>query len=389
MPSSSTGAYCDARQRLPSSLVTALSARVAHAARHRCGALEDPTPALLIDGTGVSMPDTPENQALYPQSASQADGCGFPQARMTALVCAVSGAVVDSVTGAAKGKGTGETAALRSMSRDVAPGTVLIGDAIYEDYPTWATLARANLFGVFELNGSRCLGSWRQKRIVLERPTRRPSWMSPEEHAAQPARIRLRVVRSTRPGCSDKILITSLLDVRAWPAHKIRALYDRRWDVELDFRSFKDTLGAGVLACCTPEMVIKELAVHLLGLQPDPAADVRGGRGCRDRAAPGELSPRPAAVGQLGVAGRTAGRGRLAAAAVAHRPASGAKPARETRAASDQATAEAEIVAEPASALGANDLPPLREKGALTRPILIRVPLGSESVGLPIRPADS
>ena len=56
-----------------------------------------------------------------------------------------------------------------------------------------------------------------------------------------------------------------MLEAGVWPASRVRALYDRRWDVESDFKSIKDTLGAGVLGCCTPEMVTKELAVHLLG----------------------------------------------------------------------------------------------------------------------------
>ena len=264
VPSSSTGAYSDARQRLPTRLVRALGERVAHVARHRCGALDDTAPVLLIDGTGVSMPDTADNQAEFPQSASQAPGCGFPQARMTALVCATSGAVVDSVVGAARGKGSGESAALRAMTGDAAPGSVILGDAIYEHYPTWATLARAGCFGVFELNGSRALPHTIPKRITIERG-KRPEWMTRQEHAALPTSIKLRVVRSRREGCADKILITSLLDTGTYPARQIRALYDRRWDVELDFRSFKDTLGAGVLGCCSPEMVRKELAVHLLG----------------------------------------------------------------------------------------------------------------------------
>ena len=244
--------------------MTALTGRVAHAARQRCGALDDPTPTLLIDGTGFSMPDTPENQSEFPQSANQGPGCGFPQARMTALVCAISGAVVNTVIGPARGKGSGETAALRSMLADLAPGTLIVGDAIYEDYWSWARLAHRGCSGVFELNGSRVLPLRIPKRIVIER-ARRPQWMSAQEYAAVPRSIKLRVIRSIRTGCADKILITSLLDAGVWPASRVRALYDRRWDVESDFKSIKDTLGAGVLGCCTPEMVTKELAVHLLG----------------------------------------------------------------------------------------------------------------------------
>ena len=41
-------------------------------------------------------------------------------------------------------------------------------------------------------------------------------------------------------------------------------LYARRWNVELDLRNIKTTLGVEVLRCLTPQMVEKELWVHLL-----------------------------------------------------------------------------------------------------------------------------
>jgi drug/metabolite transporter (DMT)-like permease len=34
---------------------------------------------IVVDGTGLSMPDTPENQEVWPQSAAQKPGCGFPK----------------------------------------------------------------------------------------------------------------------------------------------------------------------------------------------------------------------------------------------------------------------------------------------------------------------
>ncbi|MES1952145.1 transposase of ISPca12 [Salinisphaera sp. S4-8] len=46
---------------------------------------------IVVDGTGISMPDTPANQAQWPQSASQKPGCGFPQARICACFCLATG----------------------------------------------------------------------------------------------------------------------------------------------------------------------------------------------------------------------------------------------------------------------------------------------------------
>ena len=219
-PSSSTAAYCAARQRLPLPLVSALCRQVAHRARDIARAMgrlpEHDT--LLIDGTGLSMPDTPENQERFPQPASQEPGCGFPQGRMVGLLCATTGVLVDAVLSRTKGKGSDESTALRTLSASVQPGTVLIGDAIDENYWTWATLRAAGSDGIFEINGSRFLGrrARGKRRVTIDRPTR-PAWMSREQYETIPRSLVLRLVISRKKGCLDKLLLSSLLDHRRLP----------------------------------------------------------------------------------------------------------------------------------------------------------------------------
>ncbi len=50
----------------------------------------------MFDGTTVTMPDTPENQAAYPQVYNQKPGLGFPIARIGALTSLSCGAIVIS-----------------------------------------------------------------------------------------------------------------------------------------------------------------------------------------------------------------------------------------------------------------------------------------------------
>ena len=80
-------AYCEARSRLPltvlQSLLTRCTSRMAEAVRdtgrwlgHRL---------FLVDGSGFSMPDTAELQAHFGQSCNQTPGCGFPTGRWLAL----------------------------------------------------------------------------------------------------------------------------------------------------------------------------------------------------------------------------------------------------------------------------------------------------------------
>ena len=60
------------------------------------------------------------------------------------------------------------------------------------------------------------------------------------------------------------MLLTSLLNPRNVRKGELSQLYARRWDVELDLRNIKTTLGVEVLRCQTPSMIAKELWVHLL-----------------------------------------------------------------------------------------------------------------------------
>ena len=61
------------------------------------------------------------------------------------------------------------------------------------------------------------------------------------------------------------ILVTTLLDPVLYPASELAALYLRRWRVELFLRNVKTTMRMDVLKCKTPEMLYRELMMHLIG----------------------------------------------------------------------------------------------------------------------------
>ncbi len=264
-PSPTTSSYCEARRRLPQSLIDALWRAVGRS-------VSDSTDAAwhwhakrvwIVDGTGISMPDSTANQGVWPQSTSQEPGLGFPQARLSVLSCAASGALVDAALGPLQGKHSGELAHLRELADNLAAGDVLLGDALYENYWIHGLLQQQGVDSVFEINGSRLRPPARQRRIMLKRP-RRPDWMDERTWENCPETLTLRVVRSKQPGYRDRLLLTSQLDASNYPDAAIKALYKQRWDVETDLRSLKDNLGAGILSCRTPAMIRKEIGVHLL-----------------------------------------------------------------------------------------------------------------------------
>jgi hypothetical protein len=101
-----TGGYCQARQRLPETLrhhLMSLSGQ----------RLQPQTPTAwhwhgrvvkIVDGAGVSMPDTEANQQAYLQPGSQKPGLGFPVARLVVVLSLACGAVLAAAVGPIKGR---------------------------------------------------------------------------------------------------------------------------------------------------------------------------------------------------------------------------------------------------------------------------------------------
>ena len=265
--STRTGAYCRARARLPLSMVSGLAreaGRQLHA-RARPQWCWQGRPVKLVDGSGISMPDTDENQARYPQPSTQADGVGFPLARVVVVICLATGAALDAAIGAHSGKGNSELGLFRRLGAAFEPGDVMLADALYCNYFLIATLAHAGVDVLFEQNGSRITDFRRGKRlgardhlVAWPKPAR-PQWMTHEEYHAFPDELRVRETRT-----DHQILVTTMVEHRRVGKADLAQLYARRWNVELDLRNIKTTMGMEVLHCQTPDMNEKELWVHLL-----------------------------------------------------------------------------------------------------------------------------
>ena len=271
-----TGAYCKARaklserflQRLVGTVGSELEDQVPDAWRWHCRRV------LLLDGSTLSMPDTPANQEVYPQSRSQRPGVGFPILRWVALLGLATAAVLDSAFGPYRGKGTGETALFRQLLDTLRPGDVVVADRYYCSYWTIA-LARARGVDVVfrqhqlrhtDFRRGRRLG--RNDHVVNWAKPPRPAWMDQATYDSLPDELSLREVRGSvaTPGCRVRSLVavTTLTDEREFPREDILDLYHARWNVELDLRSIKTHMNMEILRCQTPEMVRKEIWTHLL-----------------------------------------------------------------------------------------------------------------------------
>lgn len=268
--STHTGGYCRARQKLPLDLASGL-------ARHLGQLMHQHTPSdwrwqqrkvRIVDGTTLTMPDTPSNQATYPQQKAQAAGLGFPICRVLGITCLASGALLDAAIGPFKGKGGDEQSLLRSLQETLDSGDILLGDAFFATYFFIAEMQAKGVDLLMEQMGARkrvtdfrrgqSIGQ-RDHLIVLEKPKRKPLWMSDTHYQSAPDSI---TVREFKAG--GKIMVSTMTCPKTYPKEALKRLYQKRWSVELDIRDIKDTMGMGILSCKTPDMVVREIWVYLL-----------------------------------------------------------------------------------------------------------------------------
>jgi hypothetical protein len=268
--STHTGGYCRARARLPLEMVRELARYTG-----RSISAQAPRPwcwrgraVRLVDGTTLTLADTARNQQRFPQSRSQQPGLGFPLCRMVGILCLGSGALLDAAIGPFRGKGADEGTLLRSILNSVEGGDVLLGDAYYCTYFLLCSLVERGCDALFEQHGARgvctdfrCgqrLGT-RDHLVVLTKPRCKPDWIDQAAYDRAPGQL---TVRELRVG--GKTLVTTMLCSRTTTKSDLKLLYRARWNVELDLRNIKTTMGMEHLSCLSPDMAIKQMWVYLL-----------------------------------------------------------------------------------------------------------------------------
>lgn len=293
----SGSAYCDARARLPlaafQTLLTrstqAMAAAASGAGRwlgHRL---------LVIDGSGFSMPDTPELGLHFGHSGRQRPGCGFPTGRWLALMHYGSGLFQKVLAAPLR---THDLRGLPQLHPELEAGDVLLGDRAFSSFGHLALLVSRGLHGIFPAHqqlivdftphrahvcvrgGSnvqrkgrprsrwiRSLGELDQL-VQWHRPAEPPPWLSPQAWSCLPRTLLVRELRYTiaRRGCRVRTvtLVTTLLDACRYPKAKLAEAYGLRWTIETAFGHLKTTMKMDVLHCQTVGGVLKELTMFLL-----------------------------------------------------------------------------------------------------------------------------
>jgi putative transposase len=274
--SSDTGAYCTARDALPETACRELVRRTGRELEAQAPAewLWHDRRVRVVDGSTITMPDTEENQAEYPQAKTQAPGCGLPIARILVVFSLAVGTALEAAIGKYEGKQTGENSLFRTLHNALSPGDVVLADRYFSGWFDVALLRQRGVEVVVrqhqrrptDFRTGRRLG--RDDHLVTWSKPPRPDWLSPDAYAALPAELNLREVRVRVPqrGFRSRtlVVVTTLLDAKEFTAAEIAQLYRRRWQAELHLRNLKVALQMDHLRCKTPHRARNEFYMHLL-----------------------------------------------------------------------------------------------------------------------------
>ncbi len=265
--SANTGPYCKARQRLPEETVHELvKASGSLAAKQSLSGWKVYGREIkAFDGTTVKMADSAANQKAYPQHKNQEKGAGFPIARLLVVTSLTAGTILDYAADAYAGKGTGEQALLRRVWGCIEKDDIILGDRYFPSFFVMANLQAVGADGIFRGQSQRhydfrkgeTLG--RKDHIVSWIKPSKPDWMSHEDYEAYPSSISIREFK-----VSGAIYVTTFLDSKAHPKKELAVIYKVRWQIELTIDNIKTTMNMDMLSCKTPEMVRKEIGIHLL-----------------------------------------------------------------------------------------------------------------------------
>jgi len=273
-PPDENSPYCQARAKLPLERLDEIHQAVVAEAEEAvvtkdlwCGHRVS-----VVDGSTLTLPDTPANQKAFPQQSVQKPGCGFPILRLLAFFCLASGLLSAWATGTWHHH---ELGLLQLLWQHLRAGDVLLADRGFCSWGLLAQCQRRQIHAVFRVRGSRRTDLRRGRRLSKQerlvtwaKPLLRPKTVQQAEWSLLPDQLTLRLVccQLRIPGFRTQkvVLVTTLLDSIAYPPAALSVLYLRRWEMELTLRHLKTTLQMEHFSCLTPENIERELRLHLL-----------------------------------------------------------------------------------------------------------------------------
>lgn len=271
MPSSNTGAYNQARQALPLSLVQKSCDHIFQQLVAQMGepAGEGSQRAFLLDGSSMRAAHTPELCETYPPGSNQHGTSHWPLLRVLVAHELHSGLAMRPEYGPMHGDQAVSEQALLERAIDRLPdGATVIGDANFGVFSVaYAAMQRQHpvLLRLTLARAQRLAGEPLRDGIdreIVWKPSRDDRRRHPDLPAEACVQGRL-LVRQVQPNNGGAAFLLPLFTTLPSSVEQIYKLYGQRWEIETDLRTLKSTLRLDQLTCATPDMVAKEIEMGI------------------------------------------------------------------------------------------------------------------------------
>jgi hypothetical protein len=273
VPAPTDAAWCQARSRVPEAVLVELIFRRAMECQRRFGrtCLWHDRWVFRIDGSTVSMPDTPSLAEAFGYSSGSHGASRFPIARITFIELAGLNVIWNFRLDDYR---CSEESQLYDMWHTVPAGSICLLDRKFCSFYGLAKLLRRRIGVVTPLHQGRDP----QELIRQGRAMGKNQWLVPlrlqphlrkrYDDASLPTGLFVRLIRvGFRHGGKLKTLwlVTTLMDPVDYPAQEVAELYRARWQIEPRIGSLKTTLEMNVLRSKSPQAARREVAAIILG----------------------------------------------------------------------------------------------------------------------------
>ena len=215
-----------------------------------------------VDGTMLSLADTPKLRAHFGEWENQHGKAPFPLARLVMWGVAATRIVIG--TAWSPSKLSEKELALRSM------GCLRLGDVAVMD----RNFASAEIFAEVMRRGGDAVTRKHYRLELRHHPKQKigsNDWivrmpLNPAAHERDfslPREIRIRVFKARLPTGQSLWMQTTLLDSKRYPPRDLAELYLQRWGAETNYAEVKADLHLQVVRSETVDAVGKEIEAHL------------------------------------------------------------------------------------------------------------------------------
>ena len=271
----STGGYCQARQQLPKLLVSRSMDESMERLRSRLleGASQLPYRVYLLDGSTLQLEHEPELVKAYPLASNQHGKSHWPVMRIVVLHDLETGLAERPYWGPMNGRhAVGEQALAQRAIQHLPAGSVVVGDRNFGIFSTAYHTDQAGLKSVVRLTAVRAkslMGGPIARQGDYPVCWRASRWDGGKKNPRQPrpwpadARVEGRLI-AWRVGRGKHKQWLYLFTTLSLPAEEVVALYGRRWNIETDLRSLKQTVRLQRIAVRSVDMMEKELMMAVM-----------------------------------------------------------------------------------------------------------------------------